>query len=66
MAEQETQYKCDICGAVFRDAESLTKHMPVHDTGKTSKEDLQQGTQKPTQNPSMPGQSPSPGPSPTI
>ena len=62
MAEQEEQYKCEVCGATFRDADALTKHMGVHDSAKPEKRDLEQGTQKPTQNPSMPGQSPSPGP----
>jgi hypothetical protein len=63
MAEQTAQYRCDICGATFKDAESLTKHRPVHEASRASKKDLEQGTDKPTQNPSMPGQSPSPGPS---
>jgi hypothetical protein len=64
MAEQSTQYKCDICGATFKEADALTKHRAVHDAGKTDKKDLEQGTEKPTQNPSMPGQSPNPSPSP--
>jgi hypothetical protein len=61
MAEQSTEYKCDVCGATFREADALTKHRAVHDS-KAEKEDLEQGTEKPTQNPSMPGQSPGPGP----
>ena len=62
MAEQTAQYRCDICGATFKDADSLTKHRPVHGTDKTDKEDLEQGTQKPTSDPPMPDKLPSPGP----
>jgi hypothetical protein len=62
MAEQSQQYKCETCGAIFKDADALTKHMAVHDNAKP-KQNLEQGTDRPTQNPSMPGQSPSPGPS---
>jgi hypothetical protein len=63
MAEQSTQYRCDVCGATFKDADALTKHKAVHEAAKPEKRVLEQGTQKPTQNPSMPGQSPTPGPS---
>lgn len=54
MAEQAAQYKCDICGATFRDADALTKHKLVHEgEAKPEKEDLEQGTQPPTQNPTI-------------
>jgi hypothetical protein len=65
MNEQTAQYKCDVCGATFRDADSLAKHMAVHDNAKNvdneGKKDLEQGTDKPTADPSIsnPG---SPGP----
>jgi hypothetical protein len=62
MAEQTTEYKCDMCGATFKEADALTKHRAVHDTNRAEEKDLEQGTEKPTQNPSMPGQSPNPGP----
>jgi hypothetical protein len=59
MAEQTAQYKCDVCGAVFKDADALTKHRVVHESNKANpKEPLEQGTEKPTQDPSIT----SPGP----
>jgi hypothetical protein len=62
MAEQATQYKCDVCGATFRDADALTKHRAVHEATRPEKQDLEQGTQPPTQNPSVTNPGPSPGP----
>jgi uncharacterized Zn-finger protein len=62
MAEQSTEFRCDICGATFKEADALTKHRAIHDTSKQDNEDLEQGTEKPTQNPSMPVQPPGPGP----
>jgi hypothetical protein len=67
MAEQETELKCDVCGAVFRDADALTKHRAIHQGGGGSAEDekpLEQGTEKPMQDPSI--NPPSPSPSPTL
>ncbi len=62
MAEQATQYKCDTCGATFKDADALTKHKAVHQSSKPEKKELEQGTRPPTQNPSVTNPSPSPGP----
>ncbi len=62
MAEQAAQYKCDVCGATFKDADALTKHNAVHQSSKPENEELEQGTQTPTQNPSVTNPSPSPGP----
>lgn len=62
MAKQAAEYKCDICGATFKDGDALTKHRSVHGTSNPEKEDLEQGTQNPTLDPSMPGRQPSPGP----
>ena len=54
MAEQEsTAYTCDVCGAIFRDQESLAKHQAIHETNDKTKEPLEQGTDKPTMDPSV-------------
>ena len=60
MAEQATEYECDECGATFRDADALTKHRAIHETGMQEKQELEQGTlpPAPNDNPSMPGPGP--------
>jgi hypothetical protein len=35
MAEQAAQYKCDVCGATFKDADALTKHKVIHESDDT-------------------------------
>ena len=47
MAEQSTEYKCDLCGATFKQADALTKHMAIHDTAKAEKKDLEQEPRSP-------------------
>ncbi|MDA4117193.1 MAG: C2H2-type zinc finger protein [Thaumarchaeota archaeon] len=59
MAEQAAQYKCDVCGATFKEADALTKHKVIHESNDTGPNaPLEQGTEKPTQDPSIT----SPGP----
>jgi DNA-directed RNA polymerase subunit RPC12/RpoP len=60
MSEETTEYKCDVCGATFKDGDALAKHQEVHQSD-SENEPLEQGTQTPTQGPSIssPG---SPGP----
>lgn len=62
MAEQTAEYRCEICGATFKDPDALTKHRAVHGANVPEKEDLEQGTQSPMLNPSMPDEPPTPGP----
>jgi hypothetical protein len=59
MAEQAASYKCEVCGAVFKDADSLTKHMAVHDSHETEAP-LERGTDKPTMDPIFSDTGPTP------
>jgi hypothetical protein len=45
MESQTSEYKCDVCGAVFRDADALTKHMAIHSASDDG--ELEQGTTPP-------------------
>ena len=46
MEKQTSEYKCDVCGAVFRDPDALTKHMAIHSRSADDGE-LEQGTTPP-------------------
>jgi hypothetical protein len=45
-------FKCEECGATFRDADALEKHRRVHERGNDRQ--LETGTSPPLENPSMP------------
>jgi len=59
MDKQENAYRCDRCGATFRDADALIKHQQVHSSGEEKKE-LEQGTQPPMEDSSLPPGGPLP------
>jgi C2H2-type zinc finger len=52
MEKQEGEFKCDQCGATFKDADALLKHKKVHQGKKSEKnqekEPLEQGLERPT------------------
>jgi hypothetical protein len=52
MSVKNASYKCDVCGAVFKDADSLTKHMAIH-RGHESEAPLEQETYKPNTDPTF-------------
>ena len=60
MDKQENTYRCDQCGATFRDADALVKHQRVHSGGEEEKRDLEQGTEEPMESPSLPPGGPIP------
>ena len=46
MPEQETDFRCEVCGSTFSDSEALAKHMRVH-TAPADEEELAQGLTPP-------------------
>lgn len=50
--ETQDVFKCEVCGATFRDADALEKHMRVHEKG--DDRELETGTQEPMEQPSLP------------
>jgi hypothetical protein len=60
MARNTTEFKCDICGATFRDRDALTKHLRVHEQTENMSQELEQGTQPPMENPTLPPITPQP------
>ncbi|MGA2665864.1 MAG: C2H2-type zinc finger protein [Nitrososphaerales archaeon] len=59
MDKQENAYRCDRCGATFRDADALVKHQRIH-SGADEKKELEQGTQPPMEDSSLPPGGPLP------
>jgi len=45
-------FKCEECGATFRDGDALEKHRRVHQ--KSESKDLETGIQEPLEHPSLP------------
>jgi DNA-directed RNA polymerase subunit M/transcription elongation factor TFIIS len=50
--QNQELFRCEACGATFRDADALQKHRVVHE--QSNNKELEQGTQEPMQRPSMP------------
>jgi hypothetical protein len=61
MDKQENMYKCEVCGATFKDPDALVKHRLVHSgADEGQKDELEQGTEQPTQTPTLPPTGPMP------
>jgi hypothetical protein len=57
--DEQKEYVCDACGAVFWNARELEEHKLSHAKDKEEqKKELEQGTQQPTQRPTMPPSAP--------
>ena len=54
MENQSSEYECEICGATFRDADALTKHMQIHGNTRDKQPDGEGEAQKPPVNPRLP------------
>lgn len=47
LIDQTEQYRCDLCGATFRDPDALEKHRRTHMSTEDEKKELEQGTNPP-------------------
>jgi hypothetical protein len=51
-SDTEDLFRCEACGATFRDQDALLKHRVVHETD--DKTELEQGLHEPTEHPTLP------------